>query len=487
MRKRSVPVFPSSWAARAGLIVLLVTALRVLALAFTRADIFVDEAQYWLWGENLDFGYYSKPPLIAWLIRAMTEISGTDSAFWIRLPAPLLHGVTAMVLGLWAHRLFGEQAAFWTAIGYVTLPIVAVGSILISTDTVMAPFLAGALLFYWRLADNDRAGDAVAVGLLLGVAFLAKYAAVYFFLGAALAALMLPGARPSMRNVAALLAAFVLVISPNILWNIANELTTLEHTMDNVSWVRGGGDGAALRPLRLVEFLATQFAVAGPILFTALLLALGSPDPRIGKLMAFVLPVLALVSLQALLSRAYGNWAFAAYLPGVLAATVWLMTRSQAWLRASVVVNAAICLALPLLTIFGTGLTWNGSPILARYLGRDELSRQILAIADEARPAAIVSSNRDVLADLFLTGQRYPVPFRAVPPEGRAGSYYEQLYPLDPDTQGRVLFITSNRKEIRCGGDNLSPLAPLKVEGTAYEGKNLRVYLLQPDCFGAMR
>ena len=62
-----------------------VTLWRVLMLLVNRTDLFVDEAQYWFWGQNLDFGYYSKPPMIAWVIRFFNTISGSDSTFWIRI------------------------------------------------------------------------------------------------------------------------------------------------------------------------------------------------------------------------------------------------------------------------------------------------------------------------------------------------------------------------------------------------------------------
>jgi len=58
--------------ARTGLfIILAVTLWRIVTLHFDTTDFFVDEAQYWFWSQNLDFGYYSKPPMIAWFIRAM--------------------------------------------------------------------------------------------------------------------------------------------------------------------------------------------------------------------------------------------------------------------------------------------------------------------------------------------------------------------------------------------------------------------------------
>lgn len=486
MRKRSVPGFLNSWAAKAGLIVLAVTLARIGALALTQADIFVDEAQYWLWGQNLDFGYYSKPPLIAWVIRAMTDIAGSDSAFWIRFPAPVFHAATSMILGIWAARVFDDRTGFWTAIGYVTLPIVSVGSIMISTDTIMAPFFAAGLFFYWRMLDTGKLWQAIAAGAMIGLAFMAKYAGIYFFLGASLSAIFIPGFRPSLRNAMALLLAFAAVISPNIAWNLSHDLTTAQHTMDNVSWVRREGEGSFLHPAALLEFVATQFAVAGPVFFAAFLLSVRAVDPRIRSLLWFSLPILALVCLQALLSRAYGNWAFAAYLAGTLAATAWLLARSGRWLWLSFGINGGIALALPLITILGTGLTIGGHQLLGRYTGRDEISRHIIGLADEIRPSAIVTSDRDLLADLFLTGRRNPIPVRAVPPEGRAMNYYEQTFPLDPATKGTILFITS-QKQVRCNGQILSALAPIDTTGTAYEGRDLRAYMLKPDCFAAMR
>ena len=40
----------AKWFSRAALIVLVVTSLRLLVLGLSKADVFVDEAQYWLWG-----------------------------------------------------------------------------------------------------------------------------------------------------------------------------------------------------------------------------------------------------------------------------------------------------------------------------------------------------------------------------------------------------------------------------------------------------
>ena len=57
---------------RAGVLVAVVlavvTALRIAYLAWGRLDLSPDEAHYWEWSRRLDLSYYSKGPLIAYLI-----------------------------------------------------------------------------------------------------------------------------------------------------------------------------------------------------------------------------------------------------------------------------------------------------------------------------------------------------------------------------------------------------------------------------------
>ena len=52
--------------------------LKIVALNFTTFNLFGDEAQYWLWSKDIDFGYFSKPPFLSWIIRVYTEILGSS-------------------------------------------------------------------------------------------------------------------------------------------------------------------------------------------------------------------------------------------------------------------------------------------------------------------------------------------------------------------------------------------------------------------------
>ena len=67
-------------------VVLILLIMRWIAVYLSSIPISVDEAQYWLWSQNFDFGYYSKPPLIAWIIGVSACLVRIAGLFVCRLP-----------------------------------------------------------------------------------------------------------------------------------------------------------------------------------------------------------------------------------------------------------------------------------------------------------------------------------------------------------------------------------------------------------------
>ncbi len=465
-----MPAADRGWFAPACAIVMAVTAARLVLLAFDRTDPFVDEVQYWLWGQSLDWGYYSKPPLIAWVMRGVTDLAGSDAPFWLRMPGAVLHGATALILGALAVRIYGSGAALWVVAGYVTLPMVAVGSLLFSTDTVMVPFLAASLWFWHRACGEGGWRDAVLAGVLAGIAGLAKYAGLYLVPGLAVAAMLSPAWRVSWRYWAVFLVAMVAVLSPNIMWNLAHDLTTLSHTADNAAWVR---EGALFSPASLARFWAEQFAVAGPVVAGAFVLALGRWRAVDRGLAGFAVLVLVVVSVQAFLGGANANWAVAAWLPGMVVAMMAMSVRMRV---ASLMINGAIAVILPVLTIWPT-LGPEGNPLLQRYLGRADLSRQIIATSGGL---PIVADGRDVLADLFYTGRDQGLTILARPHAGPPRNFYEQVHSMPPGLTGDVLLVT------RDPGDCPAVSAGLLVtDGGAYHGQGLQLWRVPAGCLRA--
>ncbi|MGG7646218.1 ArnT family glycosyltransferase [Rhodovulum sp. YNF3179] len=465
--------------------VLAITAVRIALQALNATDLFVDESQYWLWGQSFDFGYYSKPPMIAWVIRLATEIGGSDAPFWVRVPGPVFHAATGLILMAVARRLHGDRVGAVTALAYVTLPLATAGSLVISTDTMLFPFFAGALFFWVRLLDRPAARDAVLGGLCLGLGFLSKYAAIYFLISAALAAALHREWRPGWGMAALFGAGFLVAAAPNLIWNIATGGSTVSHTLDNADWVRDPAERAGLNLPGLAEFVAAQFLFFGPVVMGALLWSAwrwgrGRAGRWEALMLVFALPVILIICGQALISRAYANWAAVAYLGGTLAVVPLLWHRARRWLWVSFAVHGLIALALPLASITADRLSLDGENLLlARVLGRAALSERIIDTARAQGADTVVATHRDVLADLFHTGRESGLTFRAIDLPGPARHHYEMSYPYTGAESGPVLLATFGERPPGCP----SALAGRwTVETGAYAGRMVSLYTVAPNC-----
>lgn len=472
--------------ARLGLFVIFgITLWRVVTLHFDSTDLFVDEAQYWLWSQNIDFGYYSKPPMIAWIIRAMTEISGSTSIFWIRLCGPLIHMATAFLLMKTAKRFVGPDIEGWTGATYITLPGVALSSVFFSTDVVLLFFLAAALFAYFGLTQQRSIGLALLLGIAFGCAFLSKYAILFVVPGGLIALILMPSARIAWRDFFISSAAAIAVASPNLWWNFTHDATTVKHTTSIAHW-----SALSIDLRHGIEFVAAQFGVVGPIVFCAILWAVcrairGNSNPFERLLIWLSVPVILLITFQAVVAKAYANWAVTAYVAGTILA-VWLLHRE--WpkgLRISLAVNGFASIVFPLAAVFAHQLELpNGDEAMKRYLGRSAVSREAGDLARQSGLTDIVSDSRDILADMFHTLRNEPFRLYARPPAAAPENYYEQTFPLPNDVSEDVVFITT--QPIDCAQASQAITSWKPADGY-YRGKTIYAYKVSPRCLTGTR
>lgn len=474
------------WLLFALLAIIGVTAWRVALLPFAGIDLFVDESQYWFWGTEMAFGHYSKPPVIGWVIRATTFLTGSETAFDIRLALPLLHGATAIMILLLAEELVDLPTAALAGISYATLPAVSLGSVLVSTDTPMLFCLATSFAIWVRLMQRRSLGLALLLGLAIGLGMMSKYAMSYGIIGLVLVSVLVPGWRISLRDglVAAVVA--VLVFLPNVIWNLQHDMATLRHTADNAAW-----QGLRLNWDEAGGFIAAQFAVAGPILFAALLVQFVRvrnlwPEEETRALLILTLPALVVVVVQALMSRAYANWAVGSYVAGTVLAVILLSHRAPRLMAASLVVNGAIALAFPVALIFAADIRGpDGSLIMRRHIGQEALSRVALETAEAEGFDTIVAHDRGLLADLFYRTRDGGPQIRSVPLRNPVPHHYAMLYPLAPGHEGDLLYFTFADNARPCDDPDI-PQPAIRSwtggPGTA-EGASLSLRRVPSDCW----
>ncbi len=307
------------------------TVIRLVALFTTPLELYPDEAQYWLWSRALDFGYYSKPPIIAWAIWATTRLGG-DAEPWVRLSAPLFQAGATLIVFAIGRRLYTSAIALAAAALYALMPAVQLSSLVAATDAPLLFFL-GLSIWGWTALQTAegraRLVLAAGVGASLGLAFLSKYAAVYGVIGMALHLAVSARARSAWSPAAIALAvgAFAAILAPNVAWNAYHQFATLHHTAANAAW----GGRRLFNISELLEFLAAQFGAFGPIPFAVLIAggAIMAWRRRLSEadilLLCFTAPPLLIVTVQAFVSRANANWSGASYLPGAILVAAWLI------------------------------------------------------------------------------------------------------------------------------------------------------------------
>lgn len=354
------------------LVLLVLLVIRLGLILLSDLELYADEAQYWRWSRTVELGYYSKPPMIAWVIGAATAIFG--NAEWaIRLPAPLLHTVAAFALFGLGRAMFDARVGMFAAIGYALMPGVIVSASVISTDGVLLPFWCTALFLLWRLREGEAGwASALLLGVCIGAGFLSKYAMIYFFVGLGLTTVFDAPTRralTSVKGIAALLTALA-VMAPHLIWNAANDFATVGHTVDNANL---GGD--LVNPENLGKFLEDQMGVFGPISFLALLGGVFAFVIRPGEagrdrrdlwLLAFIVPVIIIIAGQSVLSRAHANWAATAYPAASILVAAWLLRarpHASLWIAIAVITGVAFLFApdVTLLTRVATGGVFAGA------------------------------------------------------------------------------------------------------------------------------
>jgi len=454
------------------------TLYRLFALHAADIDLFFDEAYYWGWAQELAWGYYSKPPMLAWLIAATTAVFG-DGEIAVKSGALLVYPVTTLLVFALARRLFDARTAFVAALVFFTMPAVSLSSLIISTDVVLLATWTAAMLFFHRAVTNNAWMDWLVAGVLGGLGLLAKYNFAVFLPSGLLFIAQSAEYRHLLRSprpyVAMLVA--VAVFAPHVVWNAANGWPTLRHTAE-ISKL--GGD--LLHPAHLAEFLGAQFGVFGPLFFGALLAAFAlargyGHDERWRFLICFSAPFLLVIGTQALLARAHPNWAAPTYIAATVLVSAWLLQRHRRWLVAGLFVNVALGIALyhwqSIVPAVGGTLHEDNDPY-HRVKGWEALAAEVDALRVPHRELPLLADRRREMAEMLYYLD--PRPERALRwhPGGPAPDHYALTVPLTAAEAGPWFYV-SHREQPLAVLQRFEEVTPLGVARASISAESARV------------
>ncbi|MDZ4401359.1 glycosyltransferase family 39 protein [Prosthecobacter sp.] len=474
----------------------------VMLLFVNGADLAGDEAYYWDWGRRPDWCYYSKPPMIGWMMGVIGWLTG-NAEWGIRFAALLLGTTTLIIIHRIALVLFDARTAFLTAL-LVLLTIANAGlNLLLTIDAPLLLCWTLSLLLFWLAAQKPTCNTRwLALALVIGIGTLSKQMMLAF------PALMLVFAAVSredrglLRN-PRMWAAIVLgmaFIIPVLKWNQEHAWITLEHTKHHFDGeTRSFGKWIG----RTLENVGLQALIYTPVTFVALVTALIVALKQRAKLTRpalFLLlasaPALACFAVLALRQRINPNWPAAFFVPAFVLAAAWMRgllpkTANPGWERWSLRVGGVLVLIVHLLLVIVFATDLKSINKLASIRGwREagiEAQKFLNQVPQRDKTFVMALGHRYHAAQMAFYMPSHPRLYRWEPSDTVQSQY--EIWPgpeehighdaliLDPSTEGTLLqnaVFTEAFEKLEHRGDIRIPLGQETREFSVYLGRNLK-------------
>jgi 4-amino-4-deoxy-L-arabinose transferase-like glycosyltransferase len=341
-----------------------------------RYDLVPDEAYFWVWSKHFALCYRDKGPLVAWTIALGTRLFG-DTVLGVRFFAVLLSAATAFQLFQLARRLYDDRAALWCLVVAASIPLFAIGAILMTIDPLSVFFWAWGANLSWRAYDTGKMRYWLLLGAAIGIGFLAKFINAVQLV---CVAIFLCWSRPHRyflfsRQSLATVLAFAATSFPVFWWNTQTGWLNVRALHERSGIQHSFG----VRPIEVLRYLAGQLGAITPLLMAGMVIAtvglwrFQSDQARVKHLLSQFVPIQAMYLLLSLNSRVEPNWIAPSLIAGVvLLVAFWrqLVIRNPKWrwaawsglglaLVTTLLLHAATFFSLPLnLDLMRRGEGW---------------------------------------------------------------------------------------------------------------------------------
>lgn len=479
--------------------------VRLLYAALNPMNLAGDEAYYWEWGRHLDWGYFSKPPGIAWLMALATWIGG-DHTVTLRLTSALLGVGSLILVRTLARHLFGARAALIAVLLALATPANVLLNFMLTIDAPLVLCWSAALWCFWRWlrAAENRGRWLIGLALALAGGYLAKQMMMVFPLLAIVYLASSKTNRPHLKSPGFWLAiaASFLALVPPLWWNSQHDWITFRHTGGQIA---GDTDD---RPFgyTFVEFLLTQAGVLSPIIWLFVMAAALMGLARFKRLteperflVVFSAPAIVVMALMALRQTMLPNWAAVYYVAAMVLVAGWLAGFGEGlglpdrWKKAT---KPALIIGFLMVAV---GYLWSPALRAFGYAGDPKLDpmRRLIgheAVADAAAPLLqkVPRPNQTFIIALdhrynasqfafYLPGQ--PRVYRWERYDHVASQYELWPNPIEDGKEGwdAIVFVPGHDKSVtrrfQSGFEEFEQMATLEVEVSPHYERTYRVFL----------
>jgi 4-amino-4-deoxy-L-arabinose transferase-like glycosyltransferase len=315
-------------------------ALAVAKLIFTlrpEIDLFTEEAQYWLWSQNMAWHYYSKPPMVALLNYLSTGLLG-NTEIGVRINAIVFGLGISWVTFLLGRRMYSEKVGFWSAMILQSMPMWWLASTFHMTDTALTFFWILTVYAIYRGLEDGKtswwvlAGFTTALGLMSKLIMILAFPFLIFYL------IYLGSWKKQHKHFLIFLLLSLIGFTPMLIWNWQNDFYTFKHLA-----ALGGAGGGESTPFdfgksvrQLLEYLGGQFAMISifllPLFGGFVLKSKFYQDRK--SVFLLLAPVLSWIGFAFLsfFTSIEVNWPVFAYSSLAIALAAWLVEKQGKWL-----------------------------------------------------------------------------------------------------------------------------------------------------------
>ncbi len=379
-----------------------ISLFRVYYILHGPLDLSPDEAHYWEWSRRLDLSYYSKGPMIAYLITLGTGIFG-DNVLGVRFLAVVFSVLSSIYLYKIGSELYDERVGAFTAILFQIIPLYSAFGVIFTIDSPFVFFWILSLYLFWRAINQGSIKYWVSTGLAIGLGLLTKYTMAFFYLCSFL--FIVKEQRDLLKRpgpyISLILSLFI--FSPVVVWNAQHGWVTLLHTAGQAHV----GEGLRLSLKSLFEFIGSQFGVVSPLLLAMSLIAvwlLRRSGDKGSFLFWFSFPVIAFFVLKSLHGKVQANWAMPGYITGIIALSVLFFQKER--MQRITIAGVTIAFLLTAISHYPPGFLPVKLDPTSRLKGWKELGREVSLIYEDMKKG---EKDEPDQPGVFIFSDRYQV------------------------------------------------------------------------------
>lgn len=249
-KKKGMSETPKTSSKKIYLFILIITFINLLQAFFT--EITLDEAYYYQYARDLDWGYYDHPPMVALVIKISQLFFNGNLG--VRFLTVLLFSGNLFLI--WKYLLPEDKASYVNEFIILSLGLVMMNAYSFITTPDVPLLFFGTIFFilYKRFTEKQNFWNAVLLGISVALLFYSKYQAVLLVFFVVISNLKML-TKPYIY-LAGIITSLLMI--PHLMWHIEHNFPTFQYHLVDRS--------EDFEFIYFLEYLPNQFAVFNPFI-----------------------------------------------------------------------------------------------------------------------------------------------------------------------------------------------------------------------------